>query len=445
MIELPRIAIGTIQSHASIEPIVGAFLGALHQRGLRVQTFLSQARLSPADNLARITSRTVRHLDSWLMSKPICNELFAQCAASTELAVVAGQFTSGQQSPHDSGGNLDTLCSWLDLPRIVVVDASKLDHCRLVSLPSDTSGILLDRVSSDQQGRQLQISFKALFGIPVLGFLPELPELRDLAAERLRQRRVSRQLWAKMGFHLAESLDIASVFRFANRQTSNIHFQSTDECRVRPCKRLNVAIAFDQAFHEYFPNTIHQLVARGATIQTFSPLRDEQLPQDADVVYYGGGPAEQYAEELSGNECMKQSLRNHVRKGGRVYAERSGLAYLSQRILMPGRQSPWMAGVLPIDAAFDDRLNPDRPVELTLVRDNWLGRATSRLRGYLCTRWRFQPTTHVAGAMQQRGTELVGRHHIVGSRLQVDFAAQPEFFRSFFQPIQCSPSCRRAV
>ena len=71
---------------------------------------------------------------------------------------------------------------------------------------------------------------------------------------------------------------------------------------------------------------------RGAVVVDFSPLRDERLPEGTDIVYLGCGHPEVYAAELSANHCMKLSLRNHIRSGGRIYAEGGGLAYLCQQM-----------------------------------------------------------------------------------------------------------------
>jgi cobyrinic acid a,c-diamide synthase len=198
-----------------------------------------------------------------------------------------------------------------------------------------------------------------------------------------------------------------------------------------------VAVAYDNAFHCYFPDTLDLLEARGARLCDFSPLRDESLPDDVDVVYLGCGCPEKYADPLSENHCMKQALRSFAAAGGRIYAEAGGLAYLCQQMVLPaGRRLP-MVGALPAVASRVAQPQPPQPAEATLRADNWLAERGSRLRGYLNTNWRIQPIGPLVSLAkeEQLHSSLIGRDAVIGSRLHLNFAAQPAFLRRFFQPV----------
>jgi cobyrinic acid a,c-diamide synthase len=200
---------------------------------------------------------------------------------------------------------------------------------------------------------------------------------------------------------------------------------------------LNIAVAYDEAFHCYFPDTLDLLENHGAVIRDFSPLRSDRLPARTDLVYLGCGNADRFAAALAENHCIKQALRSHVRRGGRVYAEGSGLAYLMERMNLPdGRQLP-MSGLLPLVATYKPAAVATRPISVTLIRDNWLGRTAAKLRGYLNPNWRIDAADRKVGERTDhvRVMELVGRHQVVGSRLNIDFAAQPQFLHNFFHPV----------
>ena len=123
---------------------------------------------------------------------------------------------------------------------------------------------------------------------------------------------------------------------------------------------LNIAVAYDEAFSCYFPDTLDVLESQGANVSVFSPLRSERLPDHTDVVYFGCGQPEDYVNELAANFCMKESLWNHVVSGGRVYAESAGLAYLCREMVMPcGHHWP-MVGLLPALARRNPAPAPDR-------------------------------------------------------------------------------------
>ena len=95
---------------------------------------------------------------------------------------------------------------------------------------------------------------------------------------------------------------------------------------------VRVAVAYDDAFHCYFPDTLDMLELRGATVRVFSPLRDESLPPETDIVYLGCGSPQDHAEALAANHCMMTALKEHVCSGRRIYAEGGGLAYLCQHV-----------------------------------------------------------------------------------------------------------------
>jgi cobyrinic acid a,c-diamide synthase len=200
---------------------------------------------------------------------------------------------------------------------------------------------------------------------------------------------------------------------------------------------LTVAVGFDEAFNCYFPDTLDLLELCGATVVDFSPLRDEALPPETDLVYLGCGHPERYAAALAENHCMTLALRDHLCGGGRVYAEGGGLAYLCQYMETADGRRTSMIGAIPAVARVNPQPAPPRPIEVTLARRTWLGMRGRRLRGYLNTNWLIEPLGEVEGCLAEAGHEcdLVGRYLAVGSRLHLNFAAQPEFLRNFVQPL----------
>jgi cobyrinic acid a,c-diamide synthase len=204
---------------------------------------------------------------------------------------------------------------------------------------------------------------------------------------------------------------------------------------------VSIAVAYDEVFNCYFPDTLDLLELQGANVRTFSPLHDERLPEDTDVVYLGCGHPENAGSRLAANQCMRTSLWEHVFTGGRVYAEGGGLAYLCESIDLGddakgGSGMLPMAGLLPAVARLRHDAPPPEPVEVTLAQGNWLGEGWSQLRGYLNRRWELEPTGPLSRYAAEDGhdLDLVGMARAVGSRIHLNFAAQPEFLRAFFAP-----------
>jgi cobyrinic acid a,c-diamide synthase len=197
-----------------------------------------------------------------------------------------------------------------------------------------------------------------------------------------------------------------------------------------------VAVAYDEAFHGYFPDTLDVMELRGATIRDFSPLRDERLPPGPDVVYFGCGHPELFASMLAENDCMMLALKGHLCGGRRIYAECGGLAYLCQEIEMPDGHRWPMVGALPATARLDPLPAVPTPLEITLASDTWLGRSSDRLRGYLNPRWSLTLAPSIARCGREVGheTDVIGRHQAIGSRMYLNFAAQEQLLTRFFEP-----------
>ncbi|MBM4092664.1 MAG: hypothetical protein FJ276_25095, partial [Planctomycetes bacterium] len=370
MIQLPRIAVGTVQRSADMQVMTWALMNVLERSGVHVQLFSPQSRFATRDAALRITGQSRRHLDSWLMTPETCIELFSRGTRFADIGLVEGQYDVARQA-FRGGGSLDTLCQWLDLPSLVTIDARLLDAGHPLPLPSGAVGLLLDNVADVAELCRLQTEFEALCGIPVLGWLDRLTQLRAVVSDLLPDDDPTPELCHALGDALAPCLRLEQLLQIASqRPFSEAQCQLfRHRCLARP---LRVAVAFDNAFNCYFPDALDALESQGATVSVFSPLQGDCLPGEPDVVYLGSGRPEEYLDRLAANCCIKESLWNHVISGGRIYAESAGLAYLCREIVMPGGDHWPMVGLLPALARRNPSPAADRPVEITVAKDSWL-------------------------------------------------------------------------
>jgi cobyrinic acid a,c-diamide synthase len=444
MTDQPRIAIGTTQDKADGTALLWALMDVFETAGVRVQEFLSRACFPLHDGATAITGQSPRHLDSWLMCPEVCRSLFLRGTRSCDLALVEGCFDS-QCSAEGKGGSLATLCDWLALPRLATVDVRLLGGCSLPARPADVEGLLLDGVRDVSEACRWQTHFEAHWNVPVLGWLPEAAELRNLI-ERLPPGRHPRvELCHALGQQLASRLKWDELCRLAvNRPTKT---DAPAECALPACRAqprnrpLQVAVACDEAFGGYFPDTLELLEAKGARVRDFSPLRDDRLPPGTDVVYVGCGHPELYAAALAGNDCMTLSLKSHLCSGRRIYAECGGLAYLAHELEMPDGTRWPMVGALSVTACYHDTPTPPEATELTLLADTWLGQSPQHWRGYLNPHWTISPHTTTERSVAESGHELdvIHRHQAIGSRMYLDFAARLDLLDRFFDPHHQSP------
>lgn len=437
MADLPRIAIGTVQPQADLTAMVWALMEALGRTGVRVQSFLSQAYFSPRDGATAITGLPPRHLDTWLMSEAVCREVFLRGCRTSDLAIVEGSFADHWAAP-GAVSDFETLCRWLNLPRIAVVDARLLTQCRLPPRPEGLDAVVVDNVGDAAEYCRLQTLFESLWKVPVVGWLGPLERLRDEIERLPPGRRPTLDLCHALGDEFAGGARLDTILGLAASRALDvgaIRLCAGPEARRAPS--LRVAVAYDDAFCGYFPDTLDLLELRGAAISDFSPLRDERLPQGTDVVYVGCGHPERFASQLSKNDCMMLSLKSHLCSGRRIYAECGGLAYLCRDIEMPDGHRWPMVGVLPATAHFDPSAPRPMPTEVRLASDTWLGCAGQCWRGYLSPRWRLQPSNKLEACCQGgsgRELDVVKRHQAVGSRVYLNFATQSGLLERFFAP-----------
>ena len=435
MPQLPRLAIASIQPQTDRTPMLWAVLAALEHCGLRVQHFLSRACFTAHDGATTITGRPPRQLDSWLMSEEACRSVFVRGCRASDVAVVDGSFAAPPCMASGAGSELATLCRWLDLPSLAVVDVRQVSPCSLPARSEPIEGLLLDGVRDAAELARFQTQFEMLWQVPVVGALGEVAVLREAIAALPPGRPPAIELCRALGDELLRHADPQRIYSLAARRRFPC-------CRIVEAdmpptgQPLHVAVAYDDAFYCYFPDALDMLEAGGATITDFSPLRDERLPPGADVVYIGCGHPELYAATLAENDCMMLALKNHLCCGKRMYAESGGLAYLCQQIELADGQTWPMVGALQATARFEASPAPPTPLELTLAGDTWLGPSPLALRGYLNSRWSVASPAGLQGCCATAGHELdvVGRHRALGSRLHLNFATQPKLLGSFFSP-----------
>lgn len=443
MFEIPRVALGTVQPGADLRPVAWAVLDVLRRQGLQVQGFHWRACFTDYQGAAGACGCNPRHLDSWLMPADTARDVFTHGVSGSDFALVEGRFAPA--AGNAPGGRLETLCQWLDLPAVAVIDLGRADPCALPPRPEGVDAILLDRVACGQLG-PASVSFEAVWGLPVIGALENKPALREAIAEVPRGARPPLALYRSLGAELAEHWNTARVDRLAARPKS----VSGPSRLFRPggcgSATTQVALAYDEAFNYYFPDTLDLLELRGATIVDFSPLRDDRLPPGTDVIYFGCGHPERFADQLADNDCIKLSLRNHVRHGGRVYAEGGGLAYLCQMIEGLDGRFHHGAGIFPAVAILQPGPSEPAPATVTLRRNQWLGCAGSELRGYRNPLWRLEPTGPMIRCAEERPGEpdIIQTEGAIGSRIHLDFAAQADFLSGFFQPL-CRTCCAFGV
>ena len=446
MWRVPSVAVGTVQPQASIDPMVWALLASIVKSGVSVQGFAATAVPESRQAVPRITGRPLRHLDGWIQTPEQTLSAWHRGAADCQAAVLYGAFAGGAE--HDSApASLDTLTQRLGLPRIVVVDASRLDGCRIPLPPPGVAGILLDRAPEARSRIGWQTLLEGLWDAPVLGWLDEALPARRMADLLALEQTPSQELIDQLAQALAPSLRCEALCQIAHRSPPWPEMPAAEFAGAYRREAVRVAVAYDEAFPCYAADTLELLEGAGAAVQDFSPLRCEQIPDGTDVVLIGTGTADRFWPELARNCCLQQSLRNFAARGGRVYAEGSGLAYLSRQVVLEKAGRIAMAGLIPAEARRTLAVKRHVPVELTSALSSWLFSSRQVLRGYREGGWEIIPTGPLAAFALESESRLdvLARRNVIGSQVIMHFASQPALLERFLSPFAHARSVTAAA
>ena len=73
--------------------------------------------------------------------------------------------------------------------------------------------------------------------------------------------------------------------------------------------KVRIALAQDEAFSFFYEENRKLLEKMGAEVCLFSPIHDQELPEETDGLILPGGYPELYAEALSENHSMRNQVR----------------------------------------------------------------------------------------------------------------------------------------
>jgi cobyrinic acid a,c-diamide synthase len=450
--KVPRLALATAASGPEPSVMALALMAGLTAEGWRVQHFRTRACPTVTEVVGQVTGLPGRHLDSWLMPEAVCHSLFAQGAQGAELGVVEGTLESPLQAractQSDLPGDLRQIARMLDLPVIAVLPV--LDRTggafHLPRLPEGIDGVVIDRLTDQEDLPRLRRLIRLAHGVPILGALELMPEIRKHLERPEREDCLPESLIEELSHNFLRHSDLQAIADLARSRSFPEPVDLRWVCGLVDCCRcFRVAYAQDEAFGRYFPDMFEALEALGAELVEFSPVRDEALPPGADLVLIGCGFPDLHAEKLSSNLSMMAALRQHVCEGRRIYSEGGGTAYLGRTMIINGQVVPG-AGILPFNAQLLPQPEPPIPVTRILLHDSWLGPKGTTVRGYKSCRWRLKQSVEPLECRACSGSlttdnDFFYHHHAVGSMIHLHLGALPEVVSAFAGPHR--PSLRR--
>ena len=323
-----------------------------------------------------------RNLDLFFSAPETVRTLYAKGAAGHGAAVCEGAmgFYDGL------GGVSDRASAWhladtLGLPVLLVVEpkgqsltlAAELKGLNSFRTPSHIAGILLNNCTARMHAL-LAPMLEEETGLPVLGFLPKLPEAvigsRHLGLYTAAEVENLQQKLALLADAAEEHIDWPRLLALCEKEPPALPVQPET-----PPARVRIAVAQDEAFCFTYAETLEAFRDAGAEVVFFSPLRDTALPENIGGLYLPGGYPELHARELSENTSLLREIKQKIESGLPTAAECGGFLYLGQSLTDAEGQSWPMAGVLPGEAKDAGRLVRFGYAALSADSDSMLFRA----------------------------------------------------------------------
>ncbi|MAC72667.1 MAG: cobyrinic acid a,c-diamide synthase [Marinovum sp.] len=336
-------------------------LRAISDLGLTVQPFKSGPDyIDPAFHHAA-ARRPSFNLDSWSMNQPLFAAISAQ-ALGADIAIAEGSMGlfDGVASKGESGcGSSAETAMLMGWPVVLVVDVSgQAQSAAATALGFATyapelplAGVILNRVASPRHERLARLGFEKA-GISVLGVLPRrgdltLPE-RHLGLIQAVEHPDLEQAITTYAKFLNDNIDLQALIQAAHCAGA----AGSGPLPKPPAQKI--AIARDAAFSFTYPHLLKGWRDHGAEVIPFSPLQDDEVPPDADIVWLPGGYPELHAGRLAAASQFMDSLRLHA-KSKPVHGECGGYMAMGAALIDKEGTSHQMAGLLGLVTSYEKR------------------------------------------------------------------------------------------
>lgn len=446
---IPRIVIAATQSGSGKTTIVTGLLAALKERGLKVQSYKVGPDYIDPGYHEIASGRPGHNLDTWLVTEEKLAEIFARTADDADIAII-----EGVMGLYDGGKNgissTASVSKLLDAPVLLVINAKSMgESAAALALgfkqydPTvNIAGVILNRLGSPTHRQMIEEALEKL-DIPVYGAVGRndkmnMPE-RHLGLLPVQENNSEEEVVAEIGRTVGASVDIERIIELAE---SAPEIELPVRKALPASKRARIAVARDDAFTFYYPESIYQLEVEGAEIVPFSPLHDKSLPE-VDGLILGGGFPEMFASELYNNESMRESISKAAEGGMPIYAECGGFMYLMREMIdFDGNHFP-MTGIVPGSVTMNKKLQTVGYVAATMEKDTVLGRKGTVLHGHEfhfsseCAPESIDPEEYPRAFTFQRMRKIppylagYAKGNILGSYLHLHFAGSPDAAKYF--------------
>ena len=401
-----RLVVAGVASGVGKTTIATGLMAALAAQGLRVQGYkVGPDYIDPTYHRAA-TGRASYNLDTWLSSPALVRQRFEAGMRNADVAIIEGVMGLFDGRKQTLGiASTAEVARLLNAPVLLVLDASHMGQSAAAIVHGfqhidphiNIAGVIVNKVASAEHEATVRLAIAEWTGVPVLGVLRRDTSLtlpaRHLGLIPVAETAVEVQA---LGAALKRSVDLDGILSLARaagslpalpadaskEEATGCHIAWTGAISCCNISSVRIGLALDNAFSFYYPETLEVCEKMGVEIVPFSPLTDRELPNDLDLLYFGGGFPEVFAAQLADNHPMLVSVRSAVQQGIPTYAECGGYMYLGKQCVDAQGVSYDLVGVLPYTFQMGTERAQLGYRELTTLRETIIGPAGMRLRGH---------------------------------------------------------------
>lgn len=391
--KLRRIMLAAPKSGSGKTTLTCALLQALKDRGEQVISY----KCGP-DYIDPMFHRSVigvpsKNLDTFFTGEEATKELFLQDRTENDFAVIEGVMGlyDGLGGVREEGSSYH-LAVVTKTPIILVVDAKGMGRSIIPMIAGFLSydkehlikGIILNRMSG-MYYNTIKPLIEAELPVKVVGYLPDqkagMLASRHLGLVMPQEIPDLRASLKNLTKEFIKTVSVDEIITLAD-QVCDLNCKHTlfakkekvpfSEDETKNQEKIILAVAKDEAFCFYYEDNLRILEECGAVIVYFSPLYDKKLPDGCAGILLGGGYPELYADQLSHNQEMLDSIRGAFTSGMPVVAECGGFLYLHESITTQSGETYPMVGAIAAQCTYKNQLVRFGYIELKEKKSNFL-------------------------------------------------------------------------
>jgi cobyrinic acid a,c-diamide synthase len=280
----------------------------------------------------KMNHRPSINLDSVLMSENHIKYLVNKYSEDADIVIIEGVMGMFDGSGKGLMGSSSHISQILSIPIILVMDGSRLAKTAGAILygfkyfdpMAEMRAVIFNHVNSLGHYKILKESAEEV-NVKPLGYINDLKDIQ--LEERylgLNYDRISTNIEKSFEITL-EHVDTEDLLEVS---TNYFYEKTTNIAKTKI--QYKIAIAMDNAFQFIYEQNISML-REIADIIFFSPLANDSIPDNIDMLYLPGGYPENYLEELSKTDFY-QSLNSLHNQKKLIVAECGGMMLLGKSI-----------------------------------------------------------------------------------------------------------------